>query len=206
MLQNQGREMMIVTSGAVAFGKQRLRHEILLSQSVRQALHSGQSQLKDMVSDCQHPAPLWVPLGTCVSHCLTAVLLLVGYSRLGGPSLCSRWPERPDGSVRSHVHAVQHLCSSGKGHLLSQPYLLLHSAAESFLAVVGHSQCGLTRRKLCSSHVTFFYDKVTYLVDQAETLWGFTRGFDIISQCLSGQNVQRAAQQVSWFCGVAVSM
>lgn len=51
MLQNQGREMMIVTSGAVAFGKQRLRHEILLSQSVRQALHSGQNQLKDMVND-----------------------------------------------------------------------------------------------------------------------------------------------------------
>ncbi|XP_031604970.2 delta-1-pyrroline-5-carboxylate synthase isoform X3 [Oreochromis aureus] len=48
MLQNQGREMMIVTSGAVAFGKQRLRHEILLSQSVRQALHSGHSQLNDM--------------------------------------------------------------------------------------------------------------------------------------------------------------
>uniref|UniRef100_H3CEW9 Delta-1-pyrroline-5-carboxylate synthase n=1 Tax=Tetraodon nigroviridis TaxID=99883 RepID=H3CEW9_TETNG len=47
MLQNQGREMMIVTSGAVAFGKQRLRHEILLSQSVRQALHSGHNQLKD---------------------------------------------------------------------------------------------------------------------------------------------------------------
>ncbi|KAI3365216.1 hypothetical protein L3Q82_010309 [Scortum barcoo] len=51
MLQNQGREMMIVTSGAVAFGKQRLRHEILLSQSVRQALHSGHNQLKDMQMD-----------------------------------------------------------------------------------------------------------------------------------------------------------
>lgn len=50
MLQNEGREMMIVTSGAVAFGKQRLRHEILLSQSVRKALHSGNSQLKDMVN------------------------------------------------------------------------------------------------------------------------------------------------------------
>ncbi|PWA21579.1 hypothetical protein CCH79_00003075, partial [Gambusia affinis] len=48
MLQNQGREMMIVTSGAVAFGKQRLRHEILLSQSVRQALHSGNGLHKEM--------------------------------------------------------------------------------------------------------------------------------------------------------------
>ena len=51
VLHNQGREMMIVTSGAVAFGKQRLRHEILLSQSVRQALHSGQNQLKQMVNN-----------------------------------------------------------------------------------------------------------------------------------------------------------
>uniref|UniRef100_A0A4W3IKW3 Delta-1-pyrroline-5-carboxylate synthase n=1 Tax=Callorhinchus milii TaxID=7868 RepID=A0A4W3IKW3_CALMI len=48
VLKNQDREMMIVTSGAVAFGRQRLRHEILLSQSVRQALQSGQNQLKDM--------------------------------------------------------------------------------------------------------------------------------------------------------------
>lgn len=55
VLQNQGREMMLVTSGAVAFGKQRLRHEILLSQSVRQALHSGQNHLKEMVSVASPP-------------------------------------------------------------------------------------------------------------------------------------------------------
>lgn len=40
-LQNTGHRMMLVTSGAVAFGKQRLRHEFVLNQSVRQAIKTN---------------------------------------------------------------------------------------------------------------------------------------------------------------------
>jgi delta-1-pyrroline-5-carboxylate synthetase len=37
-LQNSGKHMLMVTSGAVAFGKQKLKHEIMLSRSLRDAV------------------------------------------------------------------------------------------------------------------------------------------------------------------------
>lgn len=99
VLQNQGREMMLVTSGAVAFGKQRLRHEILLSQSVRQALHSGQNQLKEMVSVAS-PPPITGSSGLLPSPQPYLVCWHVtGNSSLRSPSLCSRRTEWADGLV-----------------------------------------------------------------------------------------------------------
>ena len=44
-LHAQGREIMIVTSGAVAFGRQRLKKELLMSQSVRETIRNQNSEI-----------------------------------------------------------------------------------------------------------------------------------------------------------------
>lgn len=61
----KGKQVILVTSGAVAFGKQRLQHELLLSQSMRATLKTGKGHQQVCVGACMHV------------YCLYACILLL---------------------------------------------------------------------------------------------------------------------------------
>ena len=48
-LHNNGKEVVLVTSGAVAIGKQRMRQEQLLSRSIRHSLRRGAPSSQEQV-------------------------------------------------------------------------------------------------------------------------------------------------------------
>lgn len=106
---------MLVTSGAVALGKQRLRHEILLSQS-RKAGPTLRAEPPERDGECGFPTPITGSLRPLPTLPTTHLVCwhVTGDSSLRSPSLCSCWTEWPDGLVWSHVYPVQHLCCPGE--------------------------------------------------------------------------------------------
>lgn len=47
-LQNEGRECILITSGAVAFGKQKLAQEVMMSMSMRETISGNYNTKEDI--------------------------------------------------------------------------------------------------------------------------------------------------------------
>ena len=72
----KGKQVILVTSGAVAFGKQRIKHELLLSQSMRATLHNGKNHHNVMISPCTM-SMYCVCMCVCVYVCACVCVVLM---------------------------------------------------------------------------------------------------------------------------------
>ena len=96
----KGKQVILVTSGAVAFGKQRIKHELLLSQSMRKTLQNGKGHY-NVCNLFLYFNIVMLSVCVCVCLCLSVCLSVSVYVYIfmvycttddnGTQGMCSSW-------------------------------------------------------------------------------------------------------------------